>query len=56
MFDVSEAPVLELLDEPDAPVLELERELEVPEVELLTPSCCAVSESSLPVTLMFLDC
>ncbi len=54
----SDAPVFRLLDgaPADEPMLEFKRELEVPDVELLTPSCCAVSESSLPVTLIFLDC
>ncbi len=54
----SEVPVFMLLvgAPADEPILELEGELEVPEVEVPTPSCCAVSESSLPVTLMFLDC
>ena len=59
----SDVPVFVLLvgAPGDAPMLEFERELdlvelELPEVELLTPNCCAVSESSRPVTLMFLDC
>ena len=59
----SDVPVFVLLDgaPADVPMLEFERELdraepELPEVELLTPNCCAVSESSRPVTLMFLDC